>query len=81
MVREAELEEMEKKWKAQNEEIMRRTAISAEESAGQPVMTGPPPVAKEAQAEVQKADEVEATAPPPEAPSSNDDAGAASTKE
>ncbi|QIQ86850.1 Sec-independent protein translocase protein TatB [Erythrobacter sp.] len=44
MVREAELEDMEKKWKAQNEEIMRRTAISAEDRAGEPVMTGPPPI-------------------------------------
>ena len=30
MVREAELEDMEKKWKAQNEAIMKKTAISAE---------------------------------------------------
>ncbi|MEQ8412737.1 MAG: Sec-independent protein translocase protein TatB [Erythrobacter sp.] len=44
MVREAELEDMEKKWKAQNEEIMRRTAVSAEGKAGEPVMTGPPPI-------------------------------------
>lgn len=44
MVREAELEEMEKKWKAQNEEIMRRTAASTETGQGEPVMTGPPPV-------------------------------------
>ena len=44
MVREAELEDMEKKWKAQNEEIMRRTAVSAESRAGEPVMTGPPPI-------------------------------------
>lgn len=43
MVREAELEDMEKKWKAQNEEIMRRSAASAEAAAGEPVMTGPPP--------------------------------------
>lgn len=43
MVREAELEDMEKKWKAQNEEIMQRTAVSAEAKAGEPVMTGPPP--------------------------------------
>lgn len=42
MVREAELEDMEKKWKAQNEEIMRRSAASAEAAAGEPVMTGPP---------------------------------------
>ncbi|MFW5634190.1 MAG: Sec-independent protein translocase protein TatB [Erythrobacter sp.] len=44
MVREAELEDMEKKWKAQNEEIMRRTSLSAESRAGEPVMTGPPPI-------------------------------------
>jgi sec-independent protein translocase protein TatB len=46
MVREAELEEMEKKWKAQNEEIMRRSAAltEAEATAGHDasVMTGPP---------------------------------------
>lgn len=46
MVREAELEEMEKKWKAQNEEIMRRSAASTEAELGAPVMTGPPPVEK-----------------------------------
>ncbi|ANK13013.1 Sec-independent protein translocase protein TatB [Erythrobacter neustonensis] len=46
MVREAELEEMEKKWKAQNEEIMRRSAALTEAEAGAPVMTGPPPVAQ-----------------------------------
>lgn len=44
MVREAELEEMEKKWKAQNEEIMRRSAALTEAEAGAPVMTGPPPI-------------------------------------
>lgn len=44
MVREAELEEMEKKWKAQNEEIMRRSAALTEAEAGAPAMTGPPPV-------------------------------------
>lgn len=44
MVREAELEDMEKKWKAQNEEIMRRSAASSEAEAGAPVMTGPPPI-------------------------------------
>jgi Tat protein translocase TatB subunit len=45
MVREAELEDMEKKWKAQNEEIMRRSAALTEAEAGTPLMTGPPPVA------------------------------------
>jgi sec-independent protein translocase protein TatB len=44
MVREAELEDMEKKWKAQNEEIMRRSAALTEAEAGAPMMTGPPPV-------------------------------------
>lgn len=44
MVREAELEDMEKKWKAQNEEIMRRSAALTEAEARAPVMTGPPPV-------------------------------------
>jgi sec-independent protein translocase protein TatB len=44
MVREAELEDMEKKWRAQNEEIMRRTAHLTEAELGDPVMTGPPPV-------------------------------------
>ena len=49
MVREAELEEMEKKWKAQNEEIMRRSAAlttqaheaEAKPVSDAPVMTGP----------------------------------------
>lgn len=49
MVREAELEDMEKKWKAQNEEIMRRSAALTDEAAGADgaaaVMTGPPPAA------------------------------------
>jgi len=57
MVREAELEEMEKKWKAQNEEIMRRSAALTEAEAGAPVMTGPPPVGT-----------LPAETPPPEAP-------------
>jgi sec-independent protein translocase protein TatB len=46
MVREAELEDMEKKWKAQNEEIMRRssalTEAEAKAATDAPVMTGPP---------------------------------------
>jgi sec-independent protein translocase protein TatB len=46
MVREAELEDMEKKWKAQNEEIMRRSATLTAAEAGAPVMTGPLPVDK-----------------------------------
>ena len=44
MVREAELADMEKKWKAQNEEIMRRSAALTEAEAGAPVMAGPPPI-------------------------------------
>ncbi len=43
MVREADLEDMEKKWKAQNEAIMKRQSGAAEATAGEPVMTGPPP--------------------------------------
>ncbi len=47
MVREAELEDMEKKWKAQNEEIMRRSAAlteaEVEASSDAALMTGPPP--------------------------------------
>lgn len=63
MVREAELEEMEKKWKAQNEEIMRRSAALTEAEAGAPVMTGPPPV------ETPPADPAPAPSPAPvEAP-------------
>jgi sec-independent protein translocase protein TatB len=61
MVREAELEDMEKKWKAQNEEIMRRSAALTEAEAGVPVMTGPPPV------DTQPVDTPPA-APAPEAP-------------
>lgn len=44
MVREAELEEMEKKWRAQNEEIMRRTAHLADSETGASMMVGPLPV-------------------------------------
>ncbi len=49
MVREAELEDMEKEWKARNEEIMRKSAPSSlgtddiPDMAGPP-MTGPPPM-------------------------------------
>ena len=52
MVREAELEDMEKKWKARNEEIMRQhptpaptaeSAASADASAEAATMNGPPP--------------------------------------
>ena len=59
MVREAELEDMEKKWKARNEEIMRNSAASAEAAAGEPVMTGPPPTA-----ESRASDTADETAPP-----------------
>jgi len=60
MVREAELEDMEKKWKAQNEAIMKQSAEAVEAEKGEPVMTGPPPVsetpkAANAESAVQKA--------------------------
>ena len=51
MVREAELEDMEKKWQAQNEAIMKRSAAASEAEAGEPVMTGPPPKTSEASAQ------------------------------
>ncbi|MGB3471542.1 MAG: Sec-independent protein translocase protein TatB [Erythrobacter sp.] len=48
MVREAELEDMEKEWKARNEEIMRKNPGVADQVQGEsgdaPTMTGPPPV-------------------------------------
>lgn len=51
VVREAELEEMERKWKAQNEEIMRKTAGKTEaEMAEMAEMTGPPAGADAARA-------------------------------
>lgn len=70
MVREAELEDMEKKWKAQNEEIMKRSAAQMEAEKGEPVMTGPPPVdasAADAQSAVaETATGVEPAPQPPE---------------
>ena len=48
MVREAELEDMEKQWKARNEEIMRKHPDAGEDYRAQsvpPAMTGPPPKA------------------------------------
>lgn len=67
MVREAELEDMEKKWKAQNEDIMRRSAALTEAEAGAPVMTGPPPV-EAAPAAPAPVEPPVAAAPPIEAP-------------
>ena len=70
MVREAELEDMEKKWKAQNEEIMRRSAALTEAEAGAPVMTGPPPVEPSAAATLPADESAAAAAPvPPPQPS------------
>ena len=63
MVREAELEDMEAKWKAQNEAIMKQSAADVEADKGEPVMTGPPPVA-DAQSAADKAKSVEPVAPP-----------------
>jgi sec-independent protein translocase protein TatB len=64
MVREAELEDMEKKWKAQNEEIIRRSAALTEAEAGAPVMTGPPPV-ETAASEPAPGEAASDTPPPP----------------
>jgi sec-independent protein translocase protein TatB len=63
MVREAELEDMEKKWKAQNEEIMKRSAASTEAEKGEPVMTGPPPKVGEPPIEMPSSVSAEAAAP------------------
>lgn len=49
MIREAELEEMESKWKAQNAAIMARSGAGATEATAE--MTGPPPVPAEAAAQ------------------------------
>ena len=77
MVRESELADMEKKWKAQNEEIMRRSAALTAETAeaeaktvgDAPLMTGPPPVEKPVvdtqRAEPPPADAVDDGAPDP----------------
>lgn len=72
MVREAELEDMERKWKAQNEEIMRRSAALTEAEAGAPLMTGPPPVEAppaEAPPAPLPSETPSNPAPPPEQPS------------
>jgi len=64
MVREAELEDMEAKWKAQNEEIMKRSAASSEADAGEPVMTGPPPKIERPVAPSKSVQDVVEEAPP-----------------
>ncbi|MFU7527691.1 Sec-independent protein translocase protein TatB [Qipengyuania sp. ASV99] len=73
MVREAELEDMEKKWKAQNEAIMKRSAAASEAEAGEPVMTGPPPMPPCGNANAVPESDAEAATPPsgaqPESPS------------
>ena len=70
MVREAELEDMEKKWKERNEEIMRATSLSDESNADAPsasaeaaatTMSGPPPTEKPVPAEPKKASSPKAT--------------------
>ena len=53
MIREAELEEMEAKWKARNEEIMARTGTG--EQAPEDEMTGSPAVSAESAAFVETA--------------------------
>ena len=67
MVREAELEDMEKKWKAQNEAIMKRSAADTEAANGEPVMTGPPPKPEGGISEEDSASQP-SPAPPPAPP-------------
>jgi sec-independent protein translocase protein TatB len=66
MIREAELEEMEKKWREQNEEIMRQYP-SGGPAEMQPTGAFPPPAAAEAKA-AEVAPEEPAAAPAPPAP-------------
>ncbi|MDY7097428.1 MAG: Sec-independent protein translocase protein TatB [Pseudomonadota bacterium] len=62
MVREAELEDMEKQWKARNEEIMRNSADPSDPATA---MTGPPPgAAKDVSAPVKDGSVAEAVDPP-----------------
>lgn len=68
MVREAELEDMEAKWKAQNEAIMKRSADNVEAEQGEPVMTGPPPKAEAAAAGDAKPEPAAKPAPLPAPP-------------
>lgn len=63
MVREAELEDMEKKWKAQNEEIMKRSSATAEAKSDEPVMTGPPPALDKSELESPSSVSAEAAVP------------------
>jgi sec-independent protein translocase protein TatB len=70
MIREAELEEMEAKWKARNEEIMAQTGSGEHEPADE--MTGPPAVSAESAAVVESPKPVPSKAPPPE-PTAPDD--------
>ena len=63
MIREAELEEMEKKWREQNEEIMRQYP-SGGPAEMQPTGAFPPPAAAEAKAP-EPAPEEPASAPTP----------------
>ncbi len=73
MVREAELEDMEAKWKAQNEAIMKKSAAASEADAGEPVMTGPPPIASGADAPPapKSADAQKPVSPPVSLPASS----------
>jgi len=81
MVREAELEDMEKEWKARNEEIMRKNPGVADqtqgESGGAPAMTGPPPAgdADEDAAAEASADSVAPSPIQSPAPASKPDTG------
>ena len=72
MVREAELEDMEKKWKAQNEAIMKQSAADVDGAKSEPAMTGPPPASAKPAADAESAakDTAKSVKPPvaPEKP-------------
>ena len=68
MIREAEMEEMEKKWKAQNEKIMREHPAGVTEMEPTGALPSPPPASAEAKAaDEAKPDEAESK-PEPKAP-------------
>ncbi len=84
MVREAELEEMEKKWKAQNEEIMARSGNGAAEMTGPPASvrdqtvegtTPPDPSSGEGEVEQTASEEKSSSAASSVSPSHGKDAG------
>lgn len=70
MIRQAELEEMEKKWAAENERIMREHAAQPPMIEGEMVPLGGPPDEQAPTDDIQAADAAESTPPQPINPKS-----------